>query len=95
MTTILKSTVSLEPKQRPHYEYEQDFRYAASRSIPHLGVDFDVDNGGLGLGFDDDSSPSDTDDSELKKKMGGFIFCMLFVSFHAPSAPQLQRFSKL
>ena len=41
---------------------------SSSRSIPYLGVDFDVDNGGLGLDFDDDSSPSDTDDSELKKK---------------------------
>ena len=47
---------------------EQDFRYqngAASRSIPHLGVNIDVDNGELGLDFNDGSSPSDTDDSEL------------------------------
>ncbi|KAH9072338.1 CNH-domain-containing protein [Lactarius deliciosus] len=58
--------------QQPAYEYEHDFRYqngAASPShtnIPHLGVNIDVDNGRLGLDFDDDeSSPSDTDDSEL------------------------------
>ncbi|KAH9042293.1 CNH-domain-containing protein [Lactarius hengduanensis] len=58
--------------QQPAYEYEHDSRYqngAASRShtnIPHLGVNIDVDNGRLGLDFDDDeSSPSDTDDSEL------------------------------
>ena len=50
------------PQQQPAYEYEQDFRYqngSASRSIPHLGVNIDVDNGGLGLDFDDESSPSD------------------------------------
>ena len=35
-----------------HLQDEQDFRYqngAAIRSIPHLGVNLDVDNGGLGL----------------------------------------------
>ena len=50
------------PQQQPTYEYEQGFHYqngSTSRSIPHLGVNIDVDNGGLGLDFDDESSPSD------------------------------------
>jgi hypothetical protein len=54
-----------QQQQQPAYEYEQYQNGAASRSIPHLGVNIDVDNGRLGLDFDDESSPSDTDDSEL------------------------------
>ena len=57
-----------QQQQQPPYEYDRDFRYqngAASRSIPRLGVNIDADNGRLGLDFEDDSSPSDTDDSEL------------------------------
>jgi hypothetical protein len=51
--------------QQPAYEYERYQNGAANRSIPHLGVNIDVDNGRLGLDFDEESSPSDTDDSEL------------------------------
>ncbi|KAI0306077.1 CNH domain-containing protein [Multifurca ochricompacta] len=57
--------------QQPAYEYEHDFRYqngAATRShtnIPQLGVNIDTDNGRLGIDFAEESSPSDTDDSEL------------------------------
>jgi hypothetical protein len=54
-----------QQQQQPAYEYEQYQNGAASRSIPHLGVNIDVDSGRLGLDFDDESSPSDTDDSEL------------------------------
>jgi RHO1 GDP-GTP exchange protein 1/2 len=58
-------------QQQPPYEYEHDFRYqngSASRSynnVPHIGVNIDSTNGRLGLDFDEESSPSDTDDSEL------------------------------
>ena len=40
--------------QQPAYEYEQDFRNqngAASRSMPHLGVNIDVEIGGLASYF--------------------------------------------
>jgi RHO1 GDP-GTP exchange protein 1/2 len=58
-------------QQQLPYEYEPDYRYqngSASPSytnIPHLGVNIDSNNGQLGLDFDEESSPSDTDDSEL------------------------------
>lgn len=57
--------------QQPAYEYDQGLHYqngSPSRShsnIPHLGLNIDVDNGRLGLDFAEESSPSDTDDSEL------------------------------
>jgi hypothetical protein len=54
-----------QQQQQPAYEYEQYQNRAASRSIPHLGVNIVVDNGRLGLFFDNESSPGDTDDSEL------------------------------
>jgi RHO1 GDP-GTP exchange protein 1/2 len=58
-------------QQQLPYEYEPDYRYqngSASPSytnIPHLGVNIDSNNGQLGLDFDEESSPSDTEDSEL------------------------------
>lgn len=57
--------------QQPAYEYDQGIHYqngSPSRShpnIPHLGLNIDVDNGRLGIDFAEESSPSDTDDSEL------------------------------
>jgi RHO1 GDP-GTP exchange protein 1/2 len=60
-----------QQQQQPPYEYENDLRYqngSASRSytnIPHLGVNIDSTNGRLGLDFDEETSPSDTEDSEL------------------------------
>jgi RHO1 GDP-GTP exchange protein 1/2 len=60
-----------QQQQQPTYEYENDLRYqngSASRSytnIPHLGLSIDSTNGRLGLDFDEESSPSDTEDSEL------------------------------
>ena len=80
------------PQQQPVYDYEQDFRYqngAASRSIPHLGVNIDVDNGGLGLDFDDESSPSDTDDSELPWAASHSCMYHSMRQVIAPSTPQL------
>lgn len=62
----------LQPQvQQPAYEYDQGLHYqngSPSRShtnIPHLGLNIDVDNGRLGIDFAEESSPSDTDDSEL------------------------------
>ena len=57
--------------QQPAYEYDPGLHYqngSPSRShsnIPHLGLNIDVDNGRLGIDFAEESSPSDTDDSEL------------------------------
>ncbi len=55
--------------QQPTYEYEQDLHYQngspSHPNIPNLGLNIDVDNGRLGLDFAEESSPSDTDDSEL------------------------------
>ncbi len=57
--------------QHPAYEYDQGLHYqngSPSRShlnIPHLGLNIDADNGRLGIDFAEESSPSDTDDSEL------------------------------
>jgi RHO1 GDP-GTP exchange protein 1/2 len=59
------------PQHQPSYEYDQGLRYqngSPSRShpnIPHLGLNIDADNGRLGIDFAEESSPSDTDDSEL------------------------------
>ena len=74
------------------YEYEQDFRYqndAASRSIPYLGVNIDINNGGLGFDLDDDSSPSDTDDSELPWAAEHSCMYHSMCQVIAPSTPQL------
>src|SRR5229473_6963070 len=57
--------------QQLAYEYDQGLHYqngSPSRShpnIPHLGLNIDADNGRLGIDFAEESSPSDTDDSEL------------------------------
>lgn len=64
------------PHQQPQgqqstYEYDQGLHYqngSPSRShpnIPHVGLNIDADNGRLGIDFAEESSPSDTDDSEL------------------------------
>ena len=63
------------PQQQPQaqqaaYDYDPDFHYNVSPSrshpnIPHLGLNIDADNGRLGIDFAEESSPSDTDDSEL------------------------------
>jgi RHO1 GDP-GTP exchange protein 1/2 len=64
-------TQPVSQQQQLPYEYEPDYRYqngSASPSytnIPHLGVNLDSNNSQLGLDFDEESSPSDTDDSEL------------------------------
>ncbi|KAF8493205.1 CNH-domain-containing protein [Russula emetica] len=62
----------LQPQpQQAAYEYDQGLHYqngSPSRShpnIPHLGLSIDADNGRLGIDFAEESSPSDTDDSEL------------------------------
>jgi hypothetical protein len=54
-----------QQQQESVYEYKQYQNGFVSRSILHLGVNIDVDNGRLGLDSDDESSPGDTDDSEL------------------------------
>ena len=57
-------------QQQTAYEYDQGHYFqngSPSRShpnIPHLNIDV-VDNGRLGVDFSEESSPSDTDDSEL------------------------------
>jgi hypothetical protein len=57
--------------QQPAYEYDQGLHYQngspshSHPNIPHLGLNIDVDNGRLGIDFAEESSPSDTDDSEL------------------------------
>ena len=57
--------------QQPAYEYDQGIHYQngspshSHPNIPHLGLNIDVDNGRLGIDFAEESSPSDTDDSEL------------------------------
>lgn len=59
------------PPQQAAYEYDQALHYqngSPNRShpnIPHLGLNIDADNGRLGIDFAEESSPSDTDDSEL------------------------------
>ena len=57
--------------QQPAYDYEQGLHYQngspshSHPNIPHLGLNIDADNSGLGIDLAEESSPSDTEDSEL------------------------------
>ena len=77
-------------QQQPAYEYDQGLHYqngSPSRNhpnIPHLGLNIDSDNGRLGIDFAEESSPSDTDDSELPWAHQSSSSLFLFLST-APS----------